>query len=200
MPPTIRTITSARAMRRRRPPRLRGIGFLEFWAATVAMLPGKDSSWTRAQPGLSGSPTTDLSVALYDHDVVAARAAARVHPVDGEVLRNGADRLCAGRTQIPEHLGRDVDPAHRHLRDHRAQVRRRGVEDRGPGDRRAAEVRVVVEAGRGRRRAPALLRYPLGAGLGEALLDLRVAQGFAHDRPGVGAARIRRGEIGRAHV
>src|SRR5207247_10150071 len=106
MPPTIRTITSARAMRRRRPPRLRGIGFLEFWAATVAMLPGKDSSWTRAQPGRSGSPTTDLSVALYDHDVVAAGAGAGVHAVDGDVLWHGADGPGAGRPQVPPHVRR----------------------------------------------------------------------------------------------
>ena len=127
-------------------------------------------------------------MALDDHHVVAAGGGAGVHAVDGEVLRDGADRLRPGRAEVLEDLSGDVHPAHADLGDDRPQVGRGRVEDDRPGDGRAAEVGVVVEARRGGRRALDLQGDALGTRVGQSLLDLGVAQGLANDLAGVGAA------------
>src|SRR5690348_15557240 len=95
-PPTMSTIRSPRAISRRRPPRRPGCGL----AATVAMLPGKDSSSVAGFLAPKGPPRNQgeasdfvgiLAVPFHDHDVVPT-GGARVHAVDGEILGDGADR------------------------------------------------------------------------------------------------------------
>src|SRR5258708_19692222 len=112
-PATTRT-SIARPMRMRRPPR-RGLGAgLE---ATVAMLPGKDSSKVVQRPRLSVLAGRASPVPLDDHHVVPVRPRAGVDPVDDEPRRDRADRAPAELAQVPHPLAPDVDVLHRHLAD-----------------------------------------------------------------------------------